>query len=356
MYLQVFNSQYEERWDEGSFFVSNDPYQNVPAAGTEFVFDSNNRFLSGTMTTASGEIPFGAAARFQDRESETTDFSYNLSLQPNDRWNLDFDLQYVESATESLDSTVASGVSLDYLDIDLTGGRPVMQTNETWLGDPSNYYMAFTMDNRTDNEADETALKLDAEYMLDGDFLKSVKFGVRFTQSNSENHDVGYNWQPIYQEWMRWWALDGVAPLPRAEADQLALIDLNDFYRNSGANPGVFYAPAMNLAEEFPQTHLDLHEQAAGNYLCCYGAAATSIRISRTRRRGPRTQWLISKRAMPRFRYREMSVFALLRRTCRRPATSCIRRQSPTLPATWVSTVTRNRGPSRTPTRTYCPA
>ena len=33
-------------------------------------------------------------------------------------------------------------------------------------------------------------------------------------------------------------------------------------------------SPGMWLAEGFPQTHLDLHQEAedSGNYLCCYGA------------------------------------------------------------------------------------
>ncbi len=274
MYFQVFDSQYKEHWDESSIFVDNWPPDIIPAAGTEFTYDSNNRFVKGRLDSVTGGIPMGAAARFQDRDSQTTDYSYHLKWQPNDRWILGLDAQYVKATTNGLDSTVASGVELDYLDVDLTGSRTQMQTNQAFLGDPSNYYLAFTMDNRVDNEADEKALRLDAEYLTDSRVLKSFKFGVRLTDAQSDNHDTSYDWQPIYQQWMRWWALDGVAPMPQANTSDLELIDLDNFYRGQGANPGVFFAPLVSLAAAFPQSFLDLHQEAAdsGNYLCCYGA------------------------------------------------------------------------------------
>lgn len=273
MHLQVFNSQYEERWDENSIFVDNWPYDIIPAAGTDFTYDANNVFLEGRLDSVTGGIPMGAAARFQDRESETTDISYNLGWQATERLSLNFDVQHVIATTRGLDSTVASGVEVDYLDVDLASGRPQMQTNPDHLGDPDNYYMAFTMDNRRDNEADETALRLDAHYELDRPVLQSVSLGVRFTDMTSENHDTGFDWQPIYQQWMRWWALDGLAPLPRADASDLTLNTLDNFYRGEGPHPGVFMTPDTGLAEGFPQTFLDLHQEAvdSGNYLCCFG-------------------------------------------------------------------------------------
>ena len=273
MHLQVFNSEYEERWDESSIFVDNWPFDIIPAAGTDFSYDANNVFVQGRLDSVTGGIPMGAAARFQDRESETTDISYNLGWQATDNLFLNFDIQHVIAKTRGLDSTVASGVELDFLDVDLTGSRPQMRTNPDHLGNPENYYMAFTMDNRRDNEADETALRLDARYELERPVLRALSFGVRFTDTTSENHDTGYDWQPIYQQWMRWWALDGVAPMPQADPAYLSLNRLENFYRGSGAHPGVFMSPETMLAEGFPQTFLDLHQEAAdsGNYLCCYG-------------------------------------------------------------------------------------
>lgn len=269
MYLQAFNSRYKERWDESSIFVDNWPFDIIPAAGSEFVYDENNRFLSGRLASVTGGIPMGAAERFQDRDSETTDISYNIAWAANDRWLLSFDIQHVIATTESLDSTVASGVQVDYLEVDLTGDRPVMLTNRDYLSDPSNYYMAFTMDNRTDNEAEETALRLDAEVELDTPVLRAAKFGVRFTDSTSENHDTGYDWQPIYQTWMVPWA---IGDLPAPEASYLSLNTLDNFYKGDGAHPGVFMTPTAALAAGFPQTYLDLHDAAVDDYICCFGA------------------------------------------------------------------------------------
>src|SRR5690606_14334905 len=188
MYLQAFNSRYEERWDESSIFVDNWPFDIIPAAGTDFEYE-NSIFRRGRLASVTGGIPLGAAERFQDRDSDTTDVSYNVAWRAGERWLLSLDLQYVKATTESLDSTVASGVQVDYLDVDLTGDRPQMQTNTAFLGDPGNYYMAFTMDNRTDNEADEKALRLDAEVELGHPVFRAAKFGVRFTDTTSENHD-----------------------------------------------------------------------------------------------------------------------------------------------------------------------
>src|SRR5262245_13590519 len=77
MALQIFDSEYQERWDEGSIFVDNWPLDIIPAQGTSFQFDGQGRFMSGRLdsASASGGIPMGIAARFQDRDSHTTDYS-----------------------------------------------------------------------------------------------------------------------------------------------------------------------------------------------------------------------------------------------------------------------------------------
>jgi len=275
MSFQVFNSQYTEHWDEFSIFVDNWYPEIIPAAGSTWTLDANNRFLAGRLdsSSASGGIPMGIATRFQDRDSDVTDFSYNLNWRPNYKWEIDFDLQRVDGASSGLDSTVASGLELPYLDVDLTGSRPQMSSDINYLSNPTNYYMAFTMDNRRDNDATENALAIDANYHPENEVLQNIKFGMRMTDTDSENHDTSYDWQPIYQTWMRWWAIDGSGPLPAAELEYLTLVDLPNFYRGTGAHPGVFMAPTMNLAEGFPQTFLDLHQDAAdsGNYWCCYG-------------------------------------------------------------------------------------
>lgn len=273
MSFQIFNSKYEERWDEYSFYVSNWPFNIVPAAGTSFTYDENNRFLSGLLTSsADGGIEMGQATRFQDRESETTDYSLSLEWRPNYKWEVDFDLQRVEGSSRGLDSTVASNVLMPFMELDLTGSLPQMRTDPAYLSDPANYFMAFTMDNRRDHTAEQMALKVDATYHSENEVFRTFKLGARLTDTESENHDTGYHWQPIYQLWMRWWAMG--PDMPPADPRYMTLIDLPNFYRGGVNHPGVFLSPFMWLAEGFPQTHLDLHQEAAdaGVYWCCYGA------------------------------------------------------------------------------------
>ena len=275
MFFQAFSSKYKERWDEKSIFVSNEAQYIVPSAGTAFKYNSAHQFVSGRLDSSqdTGTIPFGNATRFQDRDSRTTDLSYNLLWHPTKKWDVVLDLQRVHGTSQGLDSTVATGVDLPYIDVDLSGSRPQMTSDQAYLGNPSNYYMAFTMDNRTDNIANMNAGKVDVTYRTEKPLFRSIKLGTRLTGTSSENHNTSYDWQPIYQPWMRWWAMDGTKPMPSANPSELSRIYLSDFYRGSGQNPGVFYSPTIALAEGFPQTFLGLHAAAAasGNYLCCYG-------------------------------------------------------------------------------------
>jgi iron complex outermembrane recepter protein len=273
MFFQAFGSKYKERWDESSIFVSNEAQYLVPAAGTTFEYDSAHRFVSGRLGSTQGSIPYGNATRFQDRDSRTTDLSYNLLWHPTKQWDVVLDLQRVDGSSKGLDSTVATGVDLPYIDVDLSGSRPQMTSDQTYLGNPSNYYMAFTMDNRTDNKASLNAGKLDVTYRSGTSLFRSIRLGARLTGTTSENHNTSYDWQPIYQPWMRWWAMDGTNPMPSVSPSDVSRIAYSDFYRGRGRNPGVFYSPSIALAEGFPQSFLKLHAAAAasGNYLCCYG-------------------------------------------------------------------------------------
>ena len=65
----------------------------------------------------------GAATRFQDRDSETTDYSYHLRWQATESLARSFDLQHVIATTESLDSTADSAATAYGPAADLTGSR-----------------------------------------------------------------------------------------------------------------------------------------------------------------------------------------------------------------------------------------
>jgi iron complex outermembrane recepter protein len=274
VFLTVFRSEYDFTWDEDALFVDNDPYTVEPSADS--IYDSNGIFVSGTlMDPSNGGINMGSDFRFSNRNSETTDISAGIKWQLSDNWLLTSDLQRVEATTRGLDSTVATGLLAPFIGIQNAGGRPAITTDVDYMSDPNNYYFAFTMDHQDDNRADQTALRIDTEYSFDDrPVLKSVKFGVRQADKDYNIVDTTYNWRAVIQPWMRWWALDGMEPLPKVTdfgmQDQVHINSFDNFFRGGVRVPGSVVAPNRELAEQYPNSYSDIHQAAAPFYMCCF--------------------------------------------------------------------------------------
>ncbi len=269
-YFQAFRSQYDMQWDEDAIFVQNDAYATQPAEGEEFVVDSNDVFVSGRLSQPGG-IPFGADIRVSNRESVTSDFSGGYKWMPDDRLEITTDFQYTKATTEALDATIATGIDLPYISIDLSGKRPDIQADNDYLADPSNYYWGFTMPFIEDNEADQFAWRADIKYNFDNnDVIRYVKSGVRYSEREATNINSGYHWQAIYQPWMRGWKLPADEPMPPVEdVSQMSLNEFDNFFRGKAPRPGVVYAPHISLIEGYPESFDQLHADASENYLCC---------------------------------------------------------------------------------------
>jgi len=196
LYATGFQSRYDELWFEDAIFVDNDPLQVALDASEPFELDGNV-FRSGRLTQPGG-VPMGADIRASNRKSKTTDFSFGLKWTLNDSTELTTDLQYIKATTRALDSTVSLGVNVPYIDVDLRGDTPSIGVDETFTGNPDNYYWGFTMDHRDDNEADQLAWRADLRHAFDSGFLKAVKFGVRLTDRGATSRDTGYDWQPVF--------------------------------------------------------------------------------------------------------------------------------------------------------------
>ncbi|MBN1377830.1 MAG: TonB-dependent receptor [Gammaproteobacteria bacterium] len=273
-FLTVFHSRYDFTWDEDAMFVSNDPYDLV--AGPDTVYDSNGIFQSGTLTDPShGGIPFGSDIRISNRESITTDVSTGVEWQINSSWSFNSDLQYVKSTTDALDATIAAGVQVPDMFVDASGGIPRISTDSDFLANPDNYYAAFTMDHEEDNTAEQLAVRADAEYTFsETPGLNSLKFGVRFADRDYETINTDYNWKPVFQPWMQWWAVPGGVPLPNISQLNLGnLVTVNrfdNFFRGDLPIPGSVVAFNRSLALGYPDTFIQVHQAAAPLYDCCY--------------------------------------------------------------------------------------
>lgn len=270
----AFQSKYDELWYEDAIFVSNDPLQVVLDASQPYALDGNV-FRSGRLTQAGG-VPMGTDIRASHRKSRTTDLSLGLDWQLSDRTRFATDLQYIKADTRALDSTVALGVNVPWIDVGL-GGVPRIGIDAGFTTDPANYYWGFTMEDLVDNVAEEVAWRADLDHAFAGaGFLKGFRTGVRTTQRKATNIDTGYNWQPVFQTWMSWWALpsDQMPGLDLNDKINSSLVNLNtfrNFYRGGANTPGAFHAPVLGTALGYPASYKDIHDAATPYYSCCYG-------------------------------------------------------------------------------------
>lgn len=273
-FLTVFRSEYDMRWDEDAIFVSNSPWSIQLSDDT--VFDENGVFVSGTLSNTAPPswepqvpgIPFGADIRVSERESVTTDYAAGWKWVPTDNWEISTEFQYTDSTTDTLDSTVATGINLESLTIDIGSEPPTITTDEEFLADPTNYYWAFAMPHVEDSEANQFAWRGDLEYKFYDSVVKSVKVGLRYTDREADNINTGYHWQGIYQTWMTtdWGGGLNVNELGMpymADGSQMTLNTFDNFFRGDADLTGVVWAPNADIAAGYPDSYVDLYADAA---------------------------------------------------------------------------------------------
>lgn len=258
-----FQSRYKFHWDEHAIFAQTNPYNIVPAAGTQFQFDANGVFQKGDETDpspADGGMPFNDDVRSADQRSNTTDISGHINWRPTERLTLHFDVQHVHATNDGLDSTVATGVNLPGQTVDLTHGVPSVSVDPNYLNNTANYYWAFTMDARTHNVANEWAWRADADYDLDtGGILKSFHFGGRATRTNADNRQAPYNWQPVSQTWQLGWLLPHLAYLSDYPLASQNFNFGSNFYHGGANVPMNVVFPSASQANGYPDTYYALH-------------------------------------------------------------------------------------------------
>src|SRR5690606_16684366 len=263
-----------ELWFEDAIFVSNDPTQVALDASQPYALDGNV-FRSGRLRS-SGDIPMGTDIRASHRQSKTSDYSLGLKWLASERTEVSTELQFIKADTRVLDSTVSLGVNVPYIDIALGNGLPSIGIDQQFTTNPGNYYWGFTMDHRDDNQAEEVAWRADLKHSFDNGFFSSFKAGVRVTDRDATSIDTGYDWQPVIQTWMQWWALPGDQPLPGLDLNgtvNSGLVNLqafDNFYRGDANTPGAFYSPVLATALGFPGSYQDIHSAADPYYTCCY--------------------------------------------------------------------------------------
>lgn len=274
-FATAFQSRYHEVWDEDAIFVSNDPTQVMVDASQPSTVNGGV-FQSGRITQ-NGGLPMGTDIRASDSHSRTTDFSTGMKWQLDSSTEIKSTLHFVKATTNRLDSTVSLGTNVPYIDIALNGTNPPhIGVDTDFTKNPANYYWGFTMDHQDENYAKELAWRADISHSFLEGFVHALKGGVRLTNRYAHNIDTGYNWMPVFQTWMAYWALpSGTMPgldlNGKVNTSLVHLDKFNNFYRGGAGTPGAFYAPVLSTALGYPGSYAAIHDAAIPYYSCCYG-------------------------------------------------------------------------------------
>ncbi len=267
----AFQSKYHEVWNEDAIFVSNDPTQVMVDASQPSVVNGGV-FQSGRLTQ-SGGMPMGTDIRASNSHSKTTDFSTGMKWRLGTSTEITSAVQFVKATTNSLDSTVALGTNVPYIDVALNGSSPPhLGVDSDFTGNPANYYWGFTQDHQDQNYARELAWRADIDHTFADGFVQGVRAGVRLTNRYADNIDTGYNWVPVFQTWMQGWALPSGA-LPGLDLNgtiNSSLVHLDtfkNFYKGDAGVPGAFYAPVPSTALGYPGSYADIHNAAIPYYI-----------------------------------------------------------------------------------------
>ncbi|HEV7138659.1 MAG TPA: TonB-dependent receptor [Steroidobacteraceae bacterium] len=268
--LTYFRSDYRFHWNEFATFPQGNPYDVAPAAGTSFTFAPNGLFQSGTLSDpAEGGLPFGDDARVADQRSITNDLSWNLIWDVTDKLKLTSDLQLVRGNTHGDDFTVATGVNAPSETINLTGAFPDASIDQSFMGNPANYYWSFTQDGLSQAYGKEWAWREDADYALGDGFFKSIRAGLRADERTAQT-DVSepgnaYQWAAVSQTWMVPWNLWELAYLNQFPAPTTSF-SFPNFFNGRVKLPSAAIFPAMSLANGWPNSFALL--QSFRNAVC----------------------------------------------------------------------------------------
>lgn len=192
--------------------VNDDALFPTPAPGTTWTFDDAGVFRSGLLSQFAGSgIPTEFLRFNQENRAATEDFSLVLSWTPTDRLRVNAEFQRVD-ATLQADSIISAMQTTSDIFLDLGPDTPTVQFRPPSAGtggtdyftDPDETFYWFVLDNQTRNTAEMDSARIDAEYDLDeGGWLKSVRFGARWSDRSRVNRDANFaNWGNLSAPWL----------------------------------------------------------------------------------------------------------------------------------------------------------
>jgi iron complex outermembrane recepter protein len=289
---QFMRSDARLSWTENAVKYQGDAYggerQIAVLDGTEFTFSDDGVFGSGTMVHeasggwrggyAPGDAQFGNKfqmdTRYKDTRTVVDDYAFNIKFTPNDQWEYELDLQYIEAETSDDDLQIALG-QWALQTFDTTGDTPTLvlqdpfstrrEAEPDWFQNPENYWWRSAMDHYERSEGESFATRADVKYNFDDDagLLKSVKFGARFAEREQTVRSTSYNWGTIGAEWKAAVYLND----PLVADQEYEFVDFSDFHRGGvlTVDGGGFLFPSESLVRDVVKGQRELYNSAPDN-------------------------------------------------------------------------------------------
>lgn len=260
LYFTAFQTKHDNVYDENAFFLEghNGDQALVPTSDNDWVYSANGAMESGTVTVtnpAQWGLDFGTSTRWAQNVSKTTDYATGIKWSPDDKWKFSADLQYVKAEAHVDDYTLGLKVIPAEAYMDGIGTEtPSIIIDNAYMSNFANYNLGQAMTHFERNEAEAKTGRIDAEYDFDGDIIKSVKAGVRFSEKTADNINTGYDWNTRYATWFGFDKNTIPKVTPEQAENYLTLYSFDDFQRGDVTVPAAGYLYSSNAARNFRAT------------------------------------------------------------------------------------------------------
>lgn len=271
-----FQSRYKNH-NQSHFAMVAQQDLSVNRAGS--TFDENGGLLStnamfmrnpNTFLPTGGAIGSGGGTEGTRSKSLTRDLSGEFSWQPGQGpFKLSGAYQHILSTSQLDRLAIFRDVPFpSSFGLDLTGEFPTVTLPALATGqftNPANYSWAAAMPHNERNRGTMNAANLDAEYVFEDSFFKSVKVGGRWSERRERDLNNGFTWTALGRGWT------GV-PTPyspqltfaNAAAGDTEFYAFDNFFHGQIAVPAQMLWPSIELVEGI---HVDdLHRAPPANF------------------------------------------------------------------------------------------
>lgn len=240
-------------------------YSHTTWAVPAHVWGSNNQLLQAdalynstyswwtpsSLNCASGQCTLATTNTGADKgNNRTTDITEGFNWTPTDKLRVSGAFQYVHSTSNSQRLDVYGSTMQPAFGLDLRGSYPnVLVSDKDALAVASNYLWAATMDHYQQNDGQELAGNVDAEYTVGSSFWRTVKVGVRAASRVENDRETPYN----YTSLSPWYSVPSGSTGYNLATDtsDSKLVTFDNFFRGSASLPGAAYFPSLSAVQKY---------------------------------------------------------------------------------------------------------